>query len=56
MVPKEPEIMKIKTLQNIKNDKTKPKKKIVKKKPKSGKAKEARLENKIRHTGTILCM
>ena len=53
MVPKEPEIMKIKTLQNIKNDKTKSKKKILKKKHKSGKGKEARPENNMSLTGTI---
>ena len=53
MVPKEPEIMKIKTLQNIKNDKTKSKKKILKKKQKSGKGREARLENNKILTGTI---
>ena len=56
MVDKEPEIMKIKTLHNINNDKIKTKKKIVKKRPKSVKGKEARLENKIHHTGAISCM
>ena len=51
MVQKEPAIMKIKTLQTIKNDKTKSKRKTMKKKHISGKVKEARLKNNINNTG-----
>ena len=45
MVPKEPEIMKIKTLQTIREDKTKSKKKNMKKRTKFGRAKETGIEN-----------
>ena len=53
MVQKEPEIMKIKTLQTIKNDKTKSKRKTMKKKHISGKVKEARLKHNINYTGIM---
>ena len=45
MVDKEPEIMKIKTLQTIKEDKSKSKKKNMKKRTKFGRAKETGIEN-----------
>ena len=52
MVPKEPEIMKIKTLQTINEDKTnKSKKKSMKKKIKFGRGKETEVKNAIINSG-----
>ena len=52
MIPKEPEIMKIKTLQTMNEDKTnKSKKKSMKKKIKFGRGKETEVKNGIINSG-----